>query len=84
MALAGNKLGSTDTHSQLTFPTITDTVAYQRGYFYRLPEPEKILTNQLPGNTPTNNITIYCSSLSHRHHAACQQDVQPEDANLQA
>ena len=87
MALAGNKLtniGSADTHSQLTFPTMTDTVAYQNGYFYRLPEPEKILTNRLPENVPTNNVTIYCSSLSHRHHAARQQEVQPQDANLQA
>ena len=44
IAFSGNKLthiGSTDTHSQLTFPTITDTVAYRRGYFYRLPGPEK-------------------------------------------
>ena len=56
MAFSGNKLthiGSTDTHSQITFPKITDTVAYRRGYFYRLPEPEKNLTNPLPENIPT-------------------------------
>ena len=83
MVLAGNKLthiGSADTHSQLTFPTMTDTVAYQSGYFYRLPEPEKILTNRLPENVPTNNVTIYCSSLSHRHHAARHSKSNPKTA----
>ena len=47
VAFPGNRLthiGSTDTHSQLTFPTITDTVAYRGGYFYRQPEPENIPT----------------------------------------
>ena len=47
IAFSGNKLtriGSTDTHSQLTFPKITDTVAYRGGYFNRLPEPENIPT----------------------------------------
>ena len=56
IAFPGNKLthiGSTDTHSQLTFPIITDTVAYRRGYFYKLPEPEKNLTNPLPENITT-------------------------------
>ena len=56
IAFSGNTLthiGSTDTHSQLTFPTITDTVAYRHGYFYRLPEPEKNLTNPLPENILT-------------------------------
>ena len=86
MALAGNKLthiGSTDTHLQLTFPTITDTVAYQRGYFYRLPGPEMILTNRLPEKISTKNITIYSSSLSNRHHVSCQREAQPHDVNLQ-
>ena len=84
MELVGNKLthvGSTDTHSQLTFPTITGTVVYRGGYFYRLPEPEKILTNPLPENVPTNNVTIYCCSLSHRHHAACQQEARLQDTD---
>ena len=74
---AGNKLthiGSTDTHSQLTFPTITDTVAYRRGYFYRLPEPEKNLRNPFPENIPT----LYCSSPTRRQHAARQQELQPQ------
>ena len=55
IAYTDNKLthiGSTGTHSQRTFLTITDTAAYRRGYCYRLPEPEKNLTNPLPENIP--------------------------------